>query len=163
MLLHCRTKTLDWMTNHAPLVQQVCTVSSQPFALKQPSTGAPLSGCLPVHVCVCVCCCCGCVLFFCVSEWVCACVFAFVCCVYSVGTRVCVCCMHDEYMQARARECVCVVYVSMFFMWCVNVWYVCHFAFSVSEFLCKLQYLIIWCDTLEERNDDLLCINLLLS
>ena len=67
---------------------------------------------------------------------------------YNVCVRDSFCFIHDEYLPALARANVyvlctcqcssCVVSV------CARVYvrrYVCYFAFSASEFLCKLQYL----------------------
>ena len=70
-----------------------------------------LSACVPVDVAsvylahVCVSC-----FSVCVSVSVC--VFVFVCCVHNVRERVCICCMHDEYLPARARANVYVLFMS---------------------------------------------------
>ena len=157
MLLQFRTKNWNWMTKPTAFVQQVCTVPSQPFDLKQSSTASPLSGCLPVLVvsrCV-VTGVCVCVLFFCVWEW---------CCVYSVvRERVTVCVLYAWWIHAstRMQSCVCVVYVSMFFKCCVIVCS-CITCIGMCVLFCfqcfrvSLQFAIpmVWCDTLEKRNDD---------
>ena len=36
----------------------------------------------------------------------------FVCCVHNVCVRECICCMHDEYLPARARANVYVLFMS---------------------------------------------------
>jgi hypothetical protein len=89
------------MTNHAPLVEQVCTVSSQPVGLNQPSTGAPLSGCLPLCVYVAV---------------------VLVCCFAVCVARMCLCCECANLLHVVCEcvVCVCVIFLSVFHSFFAN-------------------------------------------
>ena len=74
--------------------------------------------------CVCVCCWCVCVLFFCVWEWVCA-----------VSWYFCVAWKRSE------------------------IWFMCQgmsvlFCFQCFRVSLQIAIPIVWCDTLEERNND---------
>jgi len=143
------------------LVQEVCTVPSQPFDLKH------FDRCTSVRVCTCPRCVCVvavvCVLFFCVCEWVYACVFAFVCCVYSVAwERECVCLLYAWWIHAstRTRRCVCVVHLPMFFMCCVTACSSSVYRYVRFILLSVFQSFFATCNTYSmmwyiwERNDD---------
>jgi hypothetical protein len=78
--VYWRLRDRGWTDKIGETASAMGTVSSQPFDLKEPSTGAPLSASSPIHVCVCVCCCCVCAVFLCVWVSMCVCL-AFVCCV----------------------------------------------------------------------------------
>jgi hypothetical protein len=94
------------------------------FALKKPSTGAPPWGCVPLHVV----------------------------CVYVAD--VCVCCLsvwESEYVPVSLYFCVTWKRSKIWFM-CLGMCVL--FCFQCFRVSLQIAIPIVWCDTLEERNDD---------